>query len=91
MDDVVVALLLVHGLHDLVDLGATGGVVTAPPVQESIIPGGRCVEVVRAPHGHDAVVARYDVFGDALQSEEGHDRWDVAVFPGVVIPEEPYG
>jgi glutamate synthase domain-containing protein 2 len=50
VDDVVVALFLVHGLHDLVDLGADGGVVTAPPVQESIILGGRRVEVVRAPH-----------------------------------------
>jgi hypothetical protein len=91
VDDVVVALFLVHGLHDLVYLGANGGVVTAPPVQESIITGGRRVEVVRAPHGHDAVVARYDVVGDAVQSEEGHDRRDVVVFPGVVIPEEPYG
>ena len=79
--EVIVALFLVHGLHDLVDLDANGGVVTAPPVQESIIPGGRRVEVVRAPNVHNAVVARYDVFGDAVQSEESHDRRDVAVFP----------
>jgi hypothetical protein len=32
MYDVVVPLFLVHGGHDLVDLGADGGVIPFPPV-----------------------------------------------------------
>ena len=91
MNDVIVALFLVHGCHDLVDLGMNGGVVALPPVQEHVFLCGRCIEVVRAAHGHDAVVSQYDFLSDAVQMEGGNDRLDVAVFPSIVIPEEPYG
>ena len=37
VDDVVVLLFLVHGSHDLVDLGANGGVIPSPPVQECVV------------------------------------------------------
>jgi hypothetical protein len=53
VDNIVVPFLLVHGDHDLVDLGVDVRVVPSPRVQESIVACGRCIEVVGAPHCHD--------------------------------------
>ena len=54
MDDVVVVLLLVHGSHDLVDLGLDGWMITLPPLKECIVTSCGCVEVIWAAQSHHA-------------------------------------
>ena len=70
---VVVLLLLVHGGHDLVELGADGGVIPSPPVQESVFARCRRVEVVRAPDCHDAFVVRDQCLGNAMGAQRRDD------------------
>jgi hypothetical protein len=53
-DDVIVALLLVHGSHDLANLGLDERVITLPPIKERIMVSGGCVEMIWAAHRHHA-------------------------------------
>ena len=47
--DIIVLFFLVHGGHDLVDLGTNGRVVTLSPVQEGVCTCSGGVEAVGAP------------------------------------------
>ena len=64
--DVVVPFFLVHGGHDLAKLGANGGVVPFPPVQERIVVRRGCVEVIWATQRHDAGIVGDEGFGYAV-------------------------
>jgi hypothetical protein len=88
---VVVIFFLVHGGHDLVELGANGGVIPFLPVQECVVTRCRRIEVIRAPDGHDACVVRDQCLGNAVGVKRFDDRWDVAIGAGVVVAEEPDG
>ena len=50
VDDIVVALFLVHGCHDLVDFGIDGGVIALSPVEQHILMHGCRIEVVGAAY-----------------------------------------
>jgi hypothetical protein len=88
---VVVLLFLVHGGHDLVELGADGGVIPFPPVQECVVARLRRIEVIRTPDGHDACIMQDQCLGNAVGAKRFDDRWDVTIGAGVVVAEEPDG
>jgi hypothetical protein len=73
VNNLAVLFFFVHGGHDLADLGADRRVVSFPPVQERIVACSGCVEVVWAPHYHDAKIVHNECFGDALSMERGND------------------
>ena len=52
MKDIVVALLLVCGGHDLANLGVDGRVIAIPPIEECVIVCSCGIEVLWAPHCH---------------------------------------
>ena len=64
---------------------AMEGWLTLLPIQEGFGPGGVCVEVVWAPHGHDPEVVCYELLVDAMVMQGICDPWYVEVGSCIVV------
>ncbi len=82
----IVAFFFVHGFHDSIKFLHDGWVVAVSPIGHEVFPQAVCVEYIRAPGCHDAVVALQQ-FAINIQQDVTNDIVHVPVHCSVITSE----